>query len=501
MNILKHTMLGSALAVGLWANAQDPWLHMYYGSGSQFQQYPMSSVSEIGFSETAGSMTVSTSSEGDKQVGQSALSYFVIGANTPSIRITTDIPVYEIPDKVTYLDGTLKFEGMGIWDDFEVPVKIRGRGNSTWGYPKKPYRIKFNEKTKLGGLKKAKNYALLANYIDPSTMRNVVGFKVSEVIGMDYPNHVMPVNVWLNDSYKGTYMATEKVGFNNGSIDIPASQEAKSALFELDTYFAADDEIAFVSDPFSYDDQYEIYRSSEGGYVPPSLPVRIKDPDAPEDDIERDEWIQKWTDDFNEFMAVIERGNEKEIFEACDVESLVRFMIVFDICCNQELNHPKSTYLYKTEGGKYTFGPTWDFDWALGYQPSYENYEWGDGESKPSYQNPLLGFSGHADMYDTDGCGGVFFYLLCNTTMFQNKFKEVWNDFYKNKQAQFWEEFDAYAELVRPSVNKDGAEMWKNYRNFDNNLENLRTWVKGRIEFINSDPQHGLWSQYGLRGY
>ena len=30
-------------------------------------------------------------------------------------------------------------------------LRIRGRGNSTWGLPKKPYRLKFNRKERFLG--------------------------------------------------------------------------------------------------------------------------------------------------------------------------------------------------------------------------------------------------------------------------------------------------------------------------------------------------------------
>ena len=46
-------------------------------------------------------------------------------------------------------------------------MKIRGRGNSTWSYfPKKPYRIKLDEKSEVLGLKSDKDWIVLANYND-----------------------------------------------------------------------------------------------------------------------------------------------------------------------------------------------------------------------------------------------------------------------------------------------------------------------------------------------
>ena len=56
--------------------------------------------------------------------------------------------------------------------------KVRGRGNSTWyGTDKKPYQIDMEESVSLLGLAKAKKYVLLANYYDPSLLRNRVALK------------------------------------------------------------------------------------------------------------------------------------------------------------------------------------------------------------------------------------------------------------------------------------------------------------------------------------
>lgn len=482
MNILRTSAAAMLLAASLTAAAQDPWLHLYYPNGRDYQTFDMTRVLDITFDEAAGTMTVNPADGEPTEVFASALEQFRIGANVPALRITTNEYTTEVYSKEIYLDATINFEGRGIAEDFTSPVKIRGRGNSTWGYSKKPYRLKFEVKTRMLLPKKAKNFVLLANYIDPSMMRNFVAFKFGETIGMPWINHTVPVDVYFNDIYKGSYQLTEKVGFNNGSANIPAADEPNSIMFELDSYTnVTDDDHPFDS---------EFFDSTNGYY----LPVRVKDPDAPVDETEMLAWREKWQNDFNQFMAIIDRGNVDEIFQACDMESLVRYVMVANIACNQELDHPKSVYLYKTEGGKYNFGPCWDFDWAFGYQPTYSkgsasnpwgNWGWG-GTSYPSYENPLLGIG------KSDGPGGAFFHALCKHEQFLTRFREVWDDFYQNHRDEFWQAFDAYAEQLRPSANLQGLSR-SSYQNFDSNVTELRSWVENRMEFINTDANMGLW--------
>lgn len=474
------------LASGLVSGATDKWLHIYYPEGRDYQGYDMTQVLDVTFDETTGTMHVNTA-DGTHTAYASAINHFTIGPNVPALRITTDADtVTEITSKLVYLDATLNFEGRGLQDDFTERVRIRGRGNSTWGYSKKPYRLKFDVKQRMLLPKKAKNFVLLANYIDGAMMRNLVAFKFGETIGMPWINHAVPVDVYLNDLYKGSYMLTEKVGFNNGSVDLPAADEANSIMLELDTNPAKDDELTFES----------AYYDSDNGYY---FPVKVKDPDAPADPTEASAWLNKWIADFDSFMSVVDGGDEAAIFAACDLESLVRYVMVFDLCCNQELDHPKSVYVYKTEGGKWNFGPCWDFDWAFGYQPTYSkgssgsSWNWGWGwETYPTYENPLLGIGRHDGGNYVDGNSGMFFYKLCNNDTFKNRFKEVWDDFYNNHMDAFWQAFEEYAATLKPSANLQGLSR-SQYKSYDNNVTELRTWVENRIEFINSDPNRGLW--------
>ena len=483
--MLRKFLALAALAISAMtpALAQDPWLHIYYPDGSSYQGFDMNDILDITFDESAGTMIIN-GIDGSSTAFAKNIDRFEINPNVAAIYIQTDNEyLTEITSKTIYEEATMTFIGRGLQPDYVERVKIRGRGNSTWGYSKKPYRLKFSEKQRLLLPKKAKNYALLANYIDGAMMRNFAAFKFGQIIDMPWINHCEPVDVYFNDIYKGSYMITEKVGFNNGSVNLKASDEPNSIMLELDTNSPAADDIYFESG----------YYDSDNGYY---FPVTVKDPDAPEDPTEAQIWLNSWISDFDRFMDVVASGNETKIFEACDLESLVRYIMVFNLCCNQEIDHPKSVFLYKTRGGKWFFGPCWDFDWAFGYSPTYSKGTGGNPWYPvyyPSYENPLLGLTtGYNANGSVDGHAGVFFYKLCKTAAFQKRFKELWDDFYANHLDEFWAEFDAYAERLRPSANLQGLTR-SQYRGFDKNVDELREWISNRIEYINSDANHGLW--------
>src|SRR5699024_8117705 len=89
-------------------------------------------------------------------------------------------------DKRIKFAGDMTIDGMGVYDDFEGRIDLRGRGNSTWGMPKKPYKIYLEEKAPLFGLAPYKKWILLNEYLDGSMLYNAIPFKTGELLGMPY---------------------------------------------------------------------------------------------------------------------------------------------------------------------------------------------------------------------------------------------------------------------------------------------------------------------------
>ena len=122
----------------------------------------------------------------------------------------TDYPEWTelIGSKSDEHPAILRMDGNGMYDDLpEQEVVFRGRGNSTWNMKKKPYRFKMNKKTAVCGMKKAKSFALIANYIDCSLMRNTVALWLANYLEMPFANHCVPVKVYFNGICKGQYLS------------------------------------------------------------------------------------------------------------------------------------------------------------------------------------------------------------------------------------------------------------------------------------------------------
>lgn len=95
---------------------------------------------------------------------------------------TGGIPVVS---KEEYVAASLKIvdnNGLRPSSVFKGDVTIKGRGNSTWGMPKKPYRLKFGKKQSLLGEPKDKSWVLLANYMDNACgIRNATAYAIGRL--------------------------------------------------------------------------------------------------------------------------------------------------------------------------------------------------------------------------------------------------------------------------------------------------------------------------------
>lgn len=373
----------------------------------------------------------------------------------PHIEIKTDQNA-PIVSKVDYIYADLVVTANGWGSDFTGRTRIRGRGNSTWGLPKKPYRLKLDEDASILNLAPEKDWVLLANYLDPTLMMNAVAFKIGELLELRFTNHAIPVNVTINGTYAGSYMLTEQVERSKSRVDI---HKEKGVLLELD---------------INYDEDYQFISNSY------ALPVMIKDPDLSDfDGVERDELFQKIKSDFNQFEQTVASplfpaSNYKDYI---DVESLVKYLITYNLTQNMEINHPKSTYMYKDAEGKYFMGPIWDFDWAFDYE--------GKGVHFTSTTNPLFRKLG------SSSTGFTFFSRFLEDPEFRALYKVTWQKFRTEKFPFLLEYIDFYAAHMTDSQMND-YQTWKqssNYpgtTNYPAKINQLKSWLEGRAYYIDT---------------
>src|SRR5690606_9346449 len=152
-----------------------------------------------------------------------------------------------------------------------------------------------------------------------------------------------------------------------------------------------------------------------------------------------------------------------------DLDALVNYMIVYNLTANQEINHPKSTYIHKQNGGKYMMGPIWDFDWAFNFDGSNKYFQ--------SFTDPLFlnGFS---------GSGTQFFVRFLEDTAVQEAYRQKWASFKSTKLPELLTYIDDYADLIELSHQINYEKWQRGSGNFRSDIQDLRAWVENRASYI-----------------
>lgn len=369
----------------------------------------------------------------------------VDASRIPHIYIDTNGKV-GITSKDDYVKADVRIDGGDKYEDYEGTTSIKGRGNSTWGMPKKPYRLKLDKKASLLGLSAEKDWILLANYIDKSLMCNAVAFKIGQLLEMPFTHHIIPVDVTLNGVYIGNYMFTEHKEVEDNRINVGDD----GWLLEFDTYF---DEIwRFRSDNFK-------------------LPVMIQYPEL--EDMEEPEASSIFNimkDDFNAFEALVKDASfpNNDYLEYFDANAFVNFLIVYTLTDNEEINHPKSTYIYKKKDGKYNMGPIWDFDWAFGFEGTNQHYV---NPTRPLFWN-------------NNAEGTRFFSKFVQDPIIKSLYREEWAKFKGQKYPVLVDYIKEYALLIKKSHSED-QKIWKGGSSSSEvYLAKLLSWLDQRVVYM-----------------
>ena len=356
-------------------------------------------------------------------------------------------------------DCTFQLDGAGVWPDIDKVegCEVRGRGNSSWTWSpnsKNPFRIKFPKKKKQSpfNLTEDRQWVFIANKQSGSMTSNSIAQKVAAMVDAEALCHMIPVDVYINGHYRGSYCFTEKIGIADNSVAI---DEATGCLLELDDYY---DETFRFKDP-TYD-----------------LPVNVKDPDFSEEDDERVITFSDIQNSFNSLTATLQAGGD--IVSKIDMESWAKFWLVNDLVRNVETHHPKSCYIFNEDpagGEKWKFGPAWDFDWAFGYEETHDYFIYGAEEDL---------FSA---VYYNNKPGYQFYDAIRNTPAGKRAYYKEWVNFMAEGRLQELLEYvDDYTEFAMPSIlhNNDADISEKNRHDYNVVAERSKEWLTTRANYI-----------------
>ncbi len=368
----------------------------------------------------------------------------------------------EVTSKEYYIDASVKLvedvRTRSAGDVTEAVGHIKGRGNSTWGLPKKPYRLKFDEKVSFLGEHKDKSWVLIPNWTDKSMLRNALSFYLGKMSNMDWTPCYHFVEVIFNGRYDGTYLLTEKVKVSNHRVAV------------------GDD--GFLLECNNWADREADATYFHTNYVDPA--IVIKEPE----DVQYDD--ANYTYIVN-YMSALERALFSSSFtnpstgwqKYMDMDSFVDWYLIHEMAKNVDCMFNFSTFMHLERGGKLKMGPLWDFDIAYGNLKE-------SGSSYLKWISPQGNLLTQTKWYSR----------LMKDPAFVAKLKERFDFFYKHRNDVFMFLND-YADYLRYSVieNEDrwgtlyhytykNADIWGSYKN---EVQDLKEWLNTRFEWMKSE--------------
>ncbi len=363
----------------------------------------------------------------------------IIYINSPSITSRED-----------YVNGTMTIYGNTDYEPAGYKIQIKGRGNSTWGHPKNPYKIKLSDKAGLLGMPADKEWALLANYFDKSLLRNDVGFELSGFMNMAWTPRRRFVEVFLNGAYNGNYLLTETVKTGKDRLNIDVMND-KDPADTLNGYLMEADWQQQATQTF---------------VTPDIVKFSMKDPEvvtAPQLN-----YITKQM--FNIELQVLDSVTDLSSF--IDIDSWIKWTIINEVMRNRDATLYGSSFFYQGAHQKIFMGPVWDFDLSSGGYTDNTATGWYATTSK------IVGFA--------------FIY----NQPYKSRFKAIWKT-YKDKIASLPAYIDSQRKKLQlsqvqnynkwPLMSTPVFEGQVVFQTYDQEVQNLRNFLTERISWIDKE--------------
>ena len=260
--------------------------------------------------------------------------------NLPTVSIHTKDGVIP-PDKEHQIVSQLTIISDNGTKLLSAPGTTRERGNASRSFPKKPYRIKFDEKQHvLDAPAKAKKWTLINNYGDKTLMRNLLAFELSKRLGMPYTPYGTAVDVLLNGEYKGCYQLCDQIQVHKKRVNVTEmTAEDNSGVAVTGGYLVEVDAYA--------DQEHSWFRSNSRN------PVTIKYPSEDSITVDQRNYIRAH---FNKMENDLDRYVDKNTF--------LRHFLVGELSGNTDTYWSLFMYKDRDDDTMYT-GPVWDFDLAF----------------------------------------------------------------------------------------------------------------------------------------
>ena len=305
----------------------------------------------------------------------------------------------------TPLNAQRKVTAHMTMDDYDGPIGIKLRGNSSLGNNQKKYTFELRDEdgheveAELMGMPAHSDWVLLGPYYDVSTVRDPLAFQLWRDMGHWGPRSRM-VEVTLNGDYRGIYILCEAIKRGKDRVNIDKMRKADTSgreltggyLLRIDT--ANDDDATFPS---------KVPGVGEGNFMTQVTWSCIYPKKKKSLQPEQIAYIQNYIDTVEQVIQSDDFADPKTGYARyIDVPSFVDYFIHTELSLNAD-GYKRSAYFYKERqqpdgtGGKLFAGPVWDYNLAYGNagfanadNPEAWNFEGASNNPTPAMWQRLL---------------------------------------------------------------------------------------------------------------
>lgn len=280
-----------------------------------------------------------------------------------------------IVSRDVYVDATFTLTNPAVSSEpMALNGKIRGRGHSTWGNPKNPYKVQFANDDAYAavpdflGMKKNRNWALLADWFDRSLIRNKLALSLGNSVafsdGLKWTPSGQHVEAWLNGDYIGVYLLTEDIRIDPARLPLK-KMSSSAAANDVDGGYIVEVDVRL--------DCYNEGDLNLQLVTPHNTPICIDTPDEGAITLPQLAYIKN-----------VLREAEKDLFESNRLDrlntvSFADWYLLEELLRNVDANFISSDYMWKDTDAaanpadrRLNMGPIWDFDRGAGNANYFE---------------------------------------------------------------------------------------------------------------------------------
>lgn len=355
------------------------------------------------------------------------------------------------------------------FNHYDGLIGIELRGNSTQGFPKKPYTFETrletgeNNDVALLGFPEENDWILRASYYDHTFIRNPLAHHMSRLMG-NWSSGNKHCELILNGEYMGVYILLEKIKRTKNRLNIAKLKAEDIAGEDLTGGYIY--EIAGQHDDFGN-------------------ARRLRYPDIEDVQPEQLAYIRKYDDDFRWVVDRLSTDDPASVYnEWIDVLSFVDYMLIQEASRNPD-GYGWSCYFHKDKNGKLKAGPVWDFDQSM-HNSTYRDgqREWGWSIDYQQWPDP------------------PFYMKMIHEPYFAYQMKKRWESLREDKfnTENLFHYVDSIAENLSEGADRNfqrwpnlGQLIWRELPGFElldtypKQIYSLKTWLEKRWEWMDQE--------------